>query len=360
MTTAVPQSDPSVVARIQAEVQRAIQRNIKGVEYFTSPAPAVGSTSKVVLHVRGTMNLYHYHPLADEVYRVPVLLVMAPTNRAYVFDLAPGQSLVEFLLKRGYDVFVLDWAPPRPDEKMLQFDSYALDFLPDAIRRIQIESGEADVTILGYCAGGILSLIYTSLHADGQVKNLVCFTTPIDFHQMTLFRNWSDERYFDVDKLVNSLGNVPPEVVTAGFDMLRPASRAFAQINLWDNVWNDEYVKSYRMFDRWGTDTLPLPGEYFRQMIKDLLWRNKLYNDQLVVGGRKVNLANIKIPILHAVAEHDHIAPYEATKHLIPKVGSTDKEEIVFTGGHVSVIAGANAIRRLWPKLDNWLGARST
>jgi poly[(R)-3-hydroxyalkanoate] polymerase subunit PhaC len=65
------------------------------------------------------------------------------------------------------------------------------------------------------------------------------------------------------------------------------------------------------------------------------------------------------VPILHAVAEHDHIVPYDAAKHLIQKVGSTDKEEVVLKGGHVSLVAGANAIKRLWPKLDTWLGERS-
>ena len=71
-------------------------------------------------------------------------------------------------------------------------------------------------------------------------------------------------------------------------------------------------------------------------------------------------LASIKVPILHAVAEHDHIVPYDAAKHLIAKVGSTDKEEVMLKGGHVSLVAGANAIKRLWPKLDSWLGERST
>src|ERR1700742_3638039 len=100
--------------RIQTEVQRAIQRSIKGVEYFTSNGPSLGSWSKDILHRRGTMNLYHYRPLVDEVYRVPILIVMATTNRGYILDLHPGQSLVEFLLKRGYDVFVLDWTAPKP------------------------------------------------------------------------------------------------------------------------------------------------------------------------------------------------------------------------------------------------------
>jgi polyhydroxyalkanoate synthase len=350
----------SVSERVQSEVQRAIQRSIKGVEYFSTPGPSLGSAPKDNLHFRGTMSLYHYRPLAKEVYRVPVLIVMATTNRGYILDLVPGQSLIEFLLKRGYDVYMLDWNPPRPEEKCLRMEDYVLDFIPDCVRRVQQDSGEQDVSVIGYCFGGVLSLLYGSIFPEGPMKNLICFTTPIDFRGMKLFSNFADRRYFDVDRLIDSVGNMPPELILQSFDMLRPASRVVGQVQLWDNIWNDEFVKSYRMFDRWATDILPLAGEYFRTITKDLMWDNKLYNGTMTVGGREANLANIKVPTLHAVAEHDHIVPYDAAKHLITKISSEDKEELMLKGGHVSLVAGANAVKRLWPKLDSWLGKRST
>jgi polyhydroxyalkanoate synthase subunit PhaC len=346
--------------RIQSEVQRAIQRSIKGVEYIASSGPSLGSTPKDILSVCGTMNLYHYRPLADEIYRVPILIVMATTNRGYILDMVPRQSLIEFLLKRGYDVYMLDWTAPKPEEKRLRMEDYVLDFIPDCIRRVQQDSGEQDISVIGYCFGGVLSVLYGAIFPDGPMKNLVCFTTPIDFREMKLFHNFADQRYFDVDRLVDSVGNLPPEMILSSFEMLRPASRAAGQVQLWENIWNDEYVKSYRMFDRWATDILPLAGEYFRTITKDLMWGNKLFDGTMTVGGHAADLSRIKVPILHAVAEHDHIVPYEAARHLITMVGSTDKEEVVLKGGHVSLVAGPNAVKRLWPKLDSWLGRRST
>jgi polyhydroxyalkanoate synthase len=345
--------------RVQSEVQRAIQRSIKGVEYISSSGPTVGSTPKETLKARGTMNLYHYRPMADEIYRVPVLIVMATTNRGYILDMLPGQSLVEFLLKRGYDVYMLDWIPPRPEERSLRLQDYVLDFIPDCIRHIQQVSGETDVSVIGYCFGGVLSLLYGSIFPDGPMKNLVCFTTPIDFRELKLFANLADRRYFDVDQLVDNVGNVPPDMISQSFDMLRPSAKVMGQVQLWEKMWDDEYVKSYRMFDRWATDILPLAGEYFRDTTKDLFWDNKLFNDTMSVAGRPAIMSKIKVPVLHAIAEHDHIVPYEAAKHLIAKVGSTDKEEVMLKGGHVSLIAGPNAVKRLWPKLDDWLGGRS-
>jgi polyhydroxyalkanoate synthase subunit PhaC len=349
----------SIPERVQTEVHRAIQRAIKGAEYFSTSGPAHGSTPKDILHVRGTMNLYHYRPVADEIYRMPILIVMATTNRGYILDLVPGQSFIEFLLKRGYDVYMLDWTAPKPEEKNLRMEDYVLDFIPDCVRRVQQDSGENDVSVIGYCFGGVLSLLYGSIFHDGPMKNLICFTTPIDFREMKLFANFADRRYFDVDRLIASTGNMPPEMILSSFEMLRPAWRAVGQAQLWENLWNDEYVKSYRMFDRWATAILPLTGEYFRCITKDLMWDNRLHEGTMSVGGHAVDLSRIKVPVLHAVAEHDHIVPYESARHLIPKVGSIDKEEVILKGGHVSVVAGPNAIKRLWPKLDAWLGGRS-
>jgi polyhydroxyalkanoate synthase len=319
----------------------------------------LGASPKDVLIQRGTMNLYHYRPMADEVYRVPLLLVMATTNRGYIFDMVPGQSLVEFLLKRGYDVFMLDWSPPRPDEKNLALEDYVLDFIPAAVERIAEETGEPDLTLVGYCFGGVLSVLWAALHPDGPMKNLVTFTTPVDFKAMEMFQAWADRRFFDVDRLVDTFGCCPADMLYTSFDMLRPAQRVAGQIRLLDNLWNDEFVKSYRMFDRWTTDMLPLAGEYFRQTTRLLMWENRLYEGTMQVGGRQVDLSAITAPFLHVVAEHDHIVPKAASAPLIGMIGSKDKEEVVLKGGHVSLVAGGNAVRRLWPKLDDWLQERS-
>lgn len=346
-------------SRIRRLVERTIQRNIKGIGYLASSAPPVGLTPKEVIYKRGTLNLYHYPAQSDEIYRVPILMVMATTNRAYVFDIAKENSFVGFLLNAGYDVFVIDWDPPRPEEKSLGLEAYTQKFIPECIRRVQQHTGEKDVTLMGYCMGGVLSSIYTATHPNGPVKNLVTFTTPINWKEMTLFSHMADPRYFDVDRLVDSVGNVPADMLMASFDMLRPSGRAISNVRLWENMWNDAYVENHRKFDRWAAEMLPLAGEYFRQTTKELMWGNKLYEGTLEVGGKSANLGNIKVPILHAVAEHDHIVPYPASSPLIELVGSKDKTEIKLKGGHISLVAGLNAVKRLWPTLDEWLSERS-
>ena len=351
--------ESALAARVRTEVERTIQRQVKGLEFLAVSDPPTGLTPKDLIYSRGTLKLYHYRPVTDEIYRVPLLLVMSLVSKAYILDLTPGQSLVEFLVGKGFDVFMIDWGTPRPEDSRLKLEDYVLDMIPDCIEKVQEATGEREVSIVGYCMGGLLALLYAATHPGGPLKNLACFTTPVNYEGMGLQRKWADPRWFDVDRIVDTLGNVPPEMMSQSFEMLRPVSRIASQVKLWDNMWNDEFVKSWRLFDRWGADQIPFPGECFRQSTKELMWGNKLVKGGLELGGIPVELQNITVPVLHVAAEHDHIVPRDASKELVELVGSEDKSEIVLKGGHVSLVAGGNAIYRLWPQLDAWLSERS-
>jgi polyhydroxyalkanoate synthase subunit PhaC len=348
-----------VMGQMRELMDKTIQRGVKGFQFVRSSAAPVGQTPKELIYDEGTLKLYHYLPVTDEVYRIPVMIVMATTNKGYLFDLTPGQSMVEFLLNNGFDVYMVDWDPPSMKERGLRLVDYTHGFLPRCIEEVQADSGEEDINMISYCMGGVLSLIYASTHTDGPLKNLVCLTTPVNWHEMGLFQLWSNEQFLDVDQLVDTLGIIPAEFIANSFEMLRPASKMAGQLRVWDQMWNDDFVKSFRAFQRWGDETLPLAGEYYRDCTKELMWGNKMYEGTLTIKGEKADLANIKIPIMHAIAEHDHIATYGATKPLLELVGSEDKNELILKGGHVSLIAGPNAVKRMWPNVNEWLGARS-
>jgi polyhydroxyalkanoate synthase len=344
---------------VRREVARTLQRSLRGLDYISTGDPGVGLTPKETIHSRGTLRLYHYLARSEEVYRVPLVLVMSLISKPYILDLGPGQSLIEFLLDSGFDVFMIDWGVPRPEDKHLRLEDYVLDFIPECLEIVAEESGVEEVSIAGYCMGGLLAVLYAALHTGGPLKNLACFTTPIDFDGMGLFRRWTDASHFDVDKIVDTIGNVPPELLYSSFSLLRPVSQVANRIRLWDNMWNDEYVESYRRFDRWAADQIPFPGECFRQTTKELQQQNKLIKGEFELDGRRIDLQRVTVPLLHVVAEHDHIVPYEAARALVPAVGSEDKEELILKGGHVSLVAGPNAVRRMWPRLDAWLADRS-
>src|SRR5260370_27393224 len=99
---------------------------------------------------------------------------MATTNRGYLLDLVPGQSFIEFLLKRGYDVYMLDWTAPKSEEKHLRMEDYVLDFIPGCVRRVQHDSGEQDVSVIGSCFGGRLALLDGSMFNGAPLHHFIC------------------------------------------------------------------------------------------------------------------------------------------------------------------------------------------
>lgn len=345
--------------RIRKLVDRTIQRNINGVSYFLSDDPPVGQSRKDIIHQRGTLQLFHYHPLSDEVYKTPVLIVTPTSNRSYVLDMMPGVSLVEFLLKAGYDVFLMDWQPPRPEEKKLSLQDYSQTFIQECLDIVARETGEPEASLIGYCMGGLLATMFTAAFKGEGVRNLACFTTPIDFHEMGMFTKTMDKKHFEVDRMVDLLGNVPPNFVLQGFQMTAPAGQSAAQITLWRNMWDTDFVENFRKYDRWSNDMLPLAGEYFRETVKELFWENGLMTGKLRVGGKPVQLKNITVPLFHACAQHDSLVLPPASAPLAKLVGSDDVTDIVLKGGHVSLVCGANAVGRMWPVLDDWLSERS-
>ena len=91
----------------------------------------------------------------------------------------------------------------------------------------------------------------------------------------------------------------------------------------------------------------------------DFLRENRLLHNEMKLGPQWVDLGAIQVPFLHLAAEHDQIVPRESSKELLELIGSEDKTEFALKGGHVSLVAGGNAVYRLWPKLDRWLAQRS-
>ncbi len=91
--------------------------------------------------------------------KVPLFLVFALMNRPYILDLRPGNSFIEYMVKQGYDVYLLDWGAPGPEDKGLKFDDYVLDYLPRAMRKLKAVSGREEFSMLGWCIGAILTTI---------------------------------------------------------------------------------------------------------------------------------------------------------------------------------------------------------
>jgi polyhydroxyalkanoate synthase len=347
----------------QDELRQIVLRTQRLFELAADAGDAgVGRTPKDVIWQRDRARLYHYRPLAERTVATPVLMVHSLISKPYILDLFPGGSFIEFLLRQGFDMYMIDWGTPTDADRHLVLEDYVQKMLPTVVRRIVHASPTGKVMVFGYCMGGLLTALYAALHPRAPLDGVACLATPVDFARMGLFSVWTDRRYFDVDGLVDRLGNIPAEMIRRSFAMLRPASEfsPARYIALWQHILDDHYVEQYRAFNAWTNDHIPFPGACFRQVTKELQWDNKLVRDELVLGGKPVHLRAIKQPFLSVVADRDHIVPLESSQPLVQMVGSDDREQIVLEGGHVGIVAGRGAVKTLWPRVAQWLAGHSS
>ena len=331
---------------------------------MSEKAPIAQSPKQMIWSLNKA-KLFRYTPVvpAEQRHPVPLVLVFALMNRPYVLDLRPGHSFVEFMVRRGYDVYLLDWGSPGPEDKNLKLDDYILEYLPRAIQKVKTVSGSEQFSLLGWCIGAILTTVYAALRPEQGLRNLIQLTAPLDFsnRDSLTFARWTDERYFDVEKVLGLFGNMPGEMIDYGSKALKPVENYISNyLKLWDNLDSPQVVESWRAMNTWVTDKIPIAGGAFRQLIVDLYRNDRLMKGELVIRGERVDLGKLTANLLTVIAEGDHITPPCQSENIGAKIGALDKEVFRVPGGHIGMMAGSGANKRVWPHIDGWLGGRSS
>jgi polyhydroxyalkanoate synthase len=350
--------ESQVIAQWQEEMNRNLRRMMNFGELLNPKESPVGQTPRQEIYGKGKARLYRYE--STRRHRTPVLFVPnLGISRPYVFDLLPGASFIEHMTREGFDFYLLDWGVFGPEDNSLTLEDCVTRILPRMARKVLEGSKAAELTVLGYCMGAPLSACFIATHPEIPVKNFINMAGPIDFSKTGLFGLWLDAKYFDADKFVDTLGQIPAEMVKAGFKLLKPTMDLSTGLNLWWNLWNDSYVEGFRALNKWTSEYVAFPGEFFRQWVKEFYQQNRMLRGELRLGGKLVRLRDIRCPVFVVGAREDYIAPPACVKALIDAVGSTDKGYVELPGGHISLIAGRGAAVHCWPKVSGWLGPRS-
>jgi len=354
----------AVESAFSAEQFRKLEETLRTLLRIHTTRAPIGQTPKDLIWTLNKARLYRYTPVVSEEsrHRVPLLLIFALMNRPSILDLRPGHSFVEYMVGKGYDVYLLDWGSPGVEDRNLKLDDYTLDYLPRAIRKMKTVARCEEFSLLGWCIGAILTTIYAAMRPDDGLRNLLLLTAPLDYSdkRSISFARWVDERYFDVDKVLTAFGNMPPELIEYGAKALKPVENYIGNyLRLWDNLENPAIVESWHAMNTWVNDNIPMAGATFRQLIVDLYRNNKLINNEMMIGGRRVDLSRIRANLLDVVALADHITPPCQSESIMTKVGSADKELFRIPGGHIGIMAGSSAAKRTWPHIEAWLAARS-
>jgi polyhydroxyalkanoate synthase len=273
-------------------------------------------------------------------------------------DLQSDRSIVKGLLARGEDVYIIDWGYPDRSDRYLTLEDYIERFLGGAVDYLRRHHQLKSVDLLGICQGGVFALCFAALHAD-KIRNIVTMVTPVDFHtDDNMLSGWV--RNLDADLFVDTMGNVPADVMNHCYLMLKPFRLNLQKyVGLVDILDDKKAVEDFMRMEKWIFDSPDQAGEAFRQFIKDFYQGNKLVKGGLRIGERDVDLGNVTMPVLNIFAEQDHLVPPSASRVLGEHVGSKDYTELSFRGGHIGIYVSGRAQQEIPQTIHDWLAKRS-
>jgi polyhydroxyalkanoate synthase len=352
----------SLPGDLLAEQQRMLRRMLQvprvvELAYETR----VGTTPHDVVFERSPLKLIRYRRATPATHAEPVLFCYALINRPYILDLLPGKSVVGRYLERGFEVYMIDWGIPSDADRGLSLENYVCRFLAAAVAFILQQHRRKDLHLLGYCMGGTISTLFAATNPQ-PVKSLSLLAAPIGFGEReSLLQLWTDPEHFDVDAFIKTHGNCPAWFLQSCFLWMRPIQNFVEKSTaLFEQMDDLEMVAHYFAMERWINDNVPVAGETFREFVKKLYQHNELVRGQLHLGDRRVDLRQITCPLLLLTARKDHLVAPSSTEAIRQHVTSQDIRSMSIEAGHVGLVVGGQAHRKVWPEATQWLAERST
>jgi polyhydroxyalkanoate synthase len=319
------------------------------------PAPVAPSPADVV-HVIGAARLLRYRRHREApvgVVKAPILLSPSLINRLYVLDLKAGLSVVEQLLKAGHPVYGIDWGDPGEAERGVNFEGFVqrlADFLATACDDAAVET----MTVLGHCLGGTMAAALAATRPI-HLQSLVVLTAPLTFHDDSLLSAWSRAPFVDPRDLTRLVGHVPAWITQPTFQALKPMGQTTKALRLWQSLGNPTFLEFFRCLETWINDNVAIPDAFFEDLISQLYRNDALNLGTLRFKDGPVILEDITVPTLTIAASDDHIVQPSSAVTPTRRFASVVNVAEVIDGGHIGVVVGSVARRRLWPLLLSWL-----
>ena len=316
--------------------------------------------SRVVLREAGlTLKAYCESSLPGPV----ILMVPAPIKRAYVWDLAPGASVIEQCLRHGARPYLVQWDNPPASFGMADYGERLLLACADAIRT---ETGDSRIFFIAHSLGGLFAAIFAALHPS-RVAGLVLLAAPLhfDFAPQAGALGPVMAELARSGLLDTAPGNVPGAFLSAASFMASPATFGTERLLDWLRSWPDQRaLVNHLRVERWTLDELPLARRFAREVVEQLYTRDAFLRGSLKLGSSIAAARDVVAPLL-VVADRDcAIVPPRAILPFTEAAGAADKQLLWYEGDigvslrHVGMLIGAGAQLRLWPQILRWVQAR--
>lgn len=349
--------------------RRTLARFVNGLSLLLdgSARAEMGNAPKEVIHKEWNLEVTHLLPEGDARgprHATPVLFVPPLMVRPYVYDLRPDHSYARTLRDRGFEVYVVDFGVPQANDGHLKLDHYVFTFLPTAVEAALRHAGARDLSLVGYCMGGLFSLLYAAAHLPSQarpsrVRNLVTVGAPINFEKLGVLTLAAQLGRGPIDSVLDRMGNVPSLGAELGFKLMGGPRTVTKWADLALHLDDEAYVRGFDAINTWVNDLLPYPREAFRQLVHEVIAGNKILKRELVLAGRRLDLGLVEAPLLAFAGRTDNIATPASTRDVLGCVGGADKTFVEVPGGHVGVVGGGTARDAVWTPTADWLATRS-
>ena len=291
-------------------------------------------TPGAVVFRNEVLELIQYQPTTPEVHARPQVIVPPQINKFYVFDLAPGRSLVEYLLESRFQTFVVSWRNPGAQQRDWSMSDYVAALL-DAIDAVREITGAEDVNLHGACSGAMtMSALLGYLAATQRpvVHASTLIVTLLGPHADSQLALFATPKAAAVAKKTTARKGV-----LEGAEM----ARVFAWLRPNDLVWN-YWVNNYLMgneppaFDvlYWNNDTTRLPARFHGEMM-DIFAEGLLHKPgALQVLGTPIDLSKVTCDKYVLAGTTDHITPWKGVYETARAFGGKT-EFVLSSSGHI-------------------------
>jgi polyhydroxyalkanoate synthase len=347
-----------IIAKLAEETEKVQARVRQASDVLLGPLDTgIATTPYEVVYEEDRVKLKHYLPVREAALKTPLLVVYALINRETMLDLQPGRSVVQLFLEHGIDLYLMDWGYPTRKDRFLTIDDHVNGYMDNAVDFIRRTQNIEKINLMGICMGGTFSVIYSALHPE-KIKNLITTVTPTNFDtDKGLLHTWM--RAVSADQMVDTFGNMPGDLLNFGFLLLNPARLMIDKyVGFFEQMDDKAFVENFIRMEKWIFDSPDVPGETFRQFIRDCYQKNLLIQSKMEVGGQIVDLQKITMPVLNFFGKFDHLVPPEACEMLTGRVGSADTENICLQTGHIGIYVSSKCQREFAPKIAAWLKER--
>jgi polyhydroxyalkanoate synthase subunit PhaC len=292
----------------------------------------------------------------------PVLLVPPLAAPAICFDLRRGCSLAEHLVVGGRRTYLLEYGAIEFRNRDLGLEHWIEDVVPEAIRAAADDAGRP-VRVIGWCLGGILTLLAHAMDGDLPIESVALVASPFDLSKVPLVAPLRPvaavTRGQGITQLYRALGGAPAPLVKRGYQLAGFDKYVMKPWTVVSNAGDRDLLAQLEAVDAFMNRMHAYPGRTFGQLYHRFFRTNDLAGGRLALTDRTIDLADVTIPLLAIAGRGDGIAPIPACHHvadLVPNAASVQLETA--PGGHLGVLTGRAARGTTWKLLDAFLGAR--